>query len=114
MNRPRSIAVWVLQFSLAALFAIQGIVKLNGSPAWISRFRSWGYPDHFSFAVGLAELLGAVALVIPRVAKFGALALMVVMAGATATHILHRERQVMTTVVLLALLGVVLYLRRGE
>src|SRR5260370_3324199 len=86
MNRLKSIAVWVLQFLLAALFAIQGIVKLNGSPAWIARFRGWGYPDHFYFAVGLAELLGSILLLIPSLAKFGALLLIVVMAGATDTH----------------------------
>ena len=57
MHRLKSIAVWVLQFLLAALFAIQGIVKVNGSQAWISRFRGWGYPDRFYFAVGLAAIL---------------------------------------------------------
>src|SRR5260370_40087687 len=89
MNRLKSIAVWVLQFLLAALFAIQGIVKLNGSPAWIARFRGWGYPDHFYFAVGLAELLGSILLLIPRLAKFRALLLIVVMAGATTAPFLH-------------------------
>ena len=52
MRRVRSIAVWVLQFLLAALFAIQGIVKLTGSPTWIARFKGWGYPDYFYLAVG--------------------------------------------------------------
>jgi hypothetical protein len=69
MDRFRSIAIWFLQFLLAALFAIQGIMKLTGSSAWISRFNAWGYPDHFYLVVGLAELLGAIALLIPRLAK---------------------------------------------
>ena len=112
-TRGKLIAVWVLQFLLAALFAIQGIVKLNGSPVWIARFQGWGYPDHFYFAVGLAELVGSILLLIPRLARFGALLLIVVMAGAAATHLLHREPQVITTLVLLALLALVLYLRRG-
>ena len=47
MDQFRSLAIWVLQFLLAALFAIQGIMKLTRSPAWISRFNAWGYPDHF-------------------------------------------------------------------
>ena len=113
MKRLRSLAVWILQFLLAALFAIQGIAKLSGSPAWVSRFRGWGYPDRFYFAVGLAELLGAIALLFPRSTKFGALLLIVVMAGATATHAVHREPQVITTVVLLGLLAIMLYMRRG-
>ena len=63
--------------------------------------------------MGLAELLGSILLLIPRLVKFGAMLLIVVMAGATATHVPHREPQVITTLVLLALLALVLYLRRG-
>jgi putative oxidoreductase len=105
------IVVWVLRLLLATLFAIQGVVKLSGSPVWVSRFSEWGYPDHFYLAVGVAELLGAIGLLIPRLANFGALVLVVIMIGATATHIVHREPQVMTTLVLLALLANVLSLR---
>ena len=113
MDQFRSLAIWVLQFLLAALFAIQGIMKLTGSPAWISRFNAWGYPDHFYLVVGLAELLGAIVLLIPRLAKFGALMLIVVMGGAAGTHLTHHDPQVMTTLVLMALLAIVLYLRRS-
>jgi uncharacterized membrane protein YphA (DoxX/SURF4 family) len=66
MKRLKPIAIWALQSLLAVLFTIQGVVKLNASPAWISRFRGWGYPDHFYFVVGLAELLGSILLLIPR------------------------------------------------
>jgi putative oxidoreductase len=113
VSRFKSICCWVLQLLLAAFFAIQGIAKLSGSPAWISRFRAWGYPDRFYFVVGLAELLGAVLLMIPRLAKFGAVMLVAVMVGATATHLIHGEPQIMTTVVLATLLAIVLYIRRG-
>jgi uncharacterized membrane protein YphA (DoxX/SURF4 family) len=112
MNKFRVIGVWILQFLIAALFAIQGLVKLNGSPAWVSRFHRWGYPEHFYLVVGIVELLASIALLIPRVAKWGALVLIVVMAGATATHAIHREPQVITTLVLLALLAMIVYLRR--
>ena len=113
MDRFRSVAAWILQFALAAFFAVQGIVKLAGSPAWISRFKAWGYPDHFYLAIGLAEFLGASALLVPRLAKFGALTLMVIMGGAAGTHLIHHEPQVMTTLLLIALLAIILYMRRG-
>lgn len=86
MSRFGSIAVWVLQFVLAAFFAVQGAVKLAGSQNWVFRFNGWGYPDGFYLVVGLAELSGAIVLLIPRLAKFGALLLIAVMVGATATH----------------------------
>jgi len=112
MKSFRLVAVWILQFALAALFAIQGAVKLGGSKVWISRFGAWGYPDHFYIVVGLAEVLGAILLLIPRLAEVGALLLVTVMVGATVTHLIHHEPQVATTLVLTALLVVVLYLRR--
>jgi putative oxidoreductase len=89
-------------------------MKVAGSPAWISRFRGWGYPDHFYLAVGVAELLGASALLIPRLSTFGAALLIVVMAGAAATHLIHHEPQVITPLVLAALLAIVLYVSRSR
>lgn len=114
MNRSRLlITVWVLQVVLAAFFAMQGAVKLSGSQTWVSRFSGWGYPDQFYLAVGLAELSGAIVLLIPSLARFGAALLIAVMVGATATHLIHHEAQVVTTLVLMALLAAVLYMRRG-
>jgi uncharacterized membrane protein YphA (DoxX/SURF4 family) len=71
-----------------------------------------GYPDHFYIVVGVAEVFGAILLLIPRTVKLGAPLLIAVMAGATLTHLIHHEPQVATTVVLTALLVAVLYLRR--
>ena len=113
MTRLRYVAAWIVQLLLAALFVAQGVTKLNGSPAWISRFRGWGYPDHFYIAVGLAELLGAIAMLVPKLTTFGASLLIVVMAGATATHAVHREPQIITTLVILTVLIVSLYIRRS-
>jgi len=112
MARFRTIAVWILQVLLAALFTIQGALKLSSSPGWIARFRAWGYPDHFFVAVGAAEIFGALLLLIPKLANLGLLFLIAIMIGATATHVIHHEPQMVTTFVLLAVLSTVLYLRR--
>jgi putative oxidoreductase len=114
MKAFRLVAVWILQFGLAAFFAIQGAVKLGGSKVWITRFGAWGYPDHFYLVVGLTEVFGAILLLVPRTAELGVLLLVAVMIGATVTHLIHHEPQVATTLVLTALLVVVLYLRRGR
>jgi len=114
MNRIRSIAVWVLHILLAALFALQGILKLTSSPGWVSRFRAWGYPDNFYLFIAVIELAGAVALLIPKLAGVGALTLIAVMIGATITHLLHGESQVITTLILMLLLTLVVYVRRSN
>jgi uncharacterized membrane protein YphA (DoxX/SURF4 family) len=72
-----------------------------------------GISAHFYLAIGLAELCGAGFLLIPKLARSGAILLIVIMIGATVTHLLHREPQVVTTLVLTALLVGVVYLRRA-
>ena len=91
MGRGKTIALWILQILLAALFLLSALPKLTGNPGIIGRFRDWGYPDNFYLLVGGVELLGAVALLSPRVAAYGASALVIIMIGASFTHLLHAE-----------------------
>lgn len=65
-------------------------------------------------AIGVIELLAGLASLVPKSATFGAIVLMVVMAGATATHIAYREMQVVTTIAIILLLGATLVIRRAK
>jgi len=96
--------LWALEIVLALFFALQGLEKLTGSPVWVARFASLGYPTHFYLVAGAMELAGAVALVLPSFRLSGTCLLGVVMLGATLSHALHGQIQALTTVVLLALL----------
>lgn len=91
MKKAKTIFVWVLQALLCLQFTLVGTGKLMDR-AWESRFRNWGYPDHFYQLVGVLELLCGLSLLIPRVAGNAAVGIMVLMAGATATHLVHGER----------------------
>lgn len=113
MSKVKIVALWGLQVLLALLFLAAGIPKLAGNPNWIARFARYGYPDNFYRLVGVVEVLGALALLIPRTAAYSAAVLIVVMIGATITHALHSEAfRVPITLVLAILLGIVAYARR--
>ena len=114
MNRVKSIAVWILHILLAAMFSVQGVAKLASSPSWVSRFNAWGFPDNFYIVIGVIELLCGVLLFVPKLAGFGAVVLIIVMVGATITHLIHGETQVVTTLILMTLLGIVGYIRRSN
>jgi hypothetical protein len=64
--------------------------------------------------VGAVEFLGAVSLLIPRLAGYSAAALGVVMIGALVTQLVHRGSvtEVLVPLVFLLLLSVVAYARR--
>ena len=113
MSKAKAIALWVLQVLLVFPFLAAGIPKLASAPGWIARFRGYGYPENFYLMVGAIELLGALALLIPRLAAYGAMVLIAVMIGATVTHLLHSEApRALVTVTLIFLLALVGYARR--
>jgi uncharacterized membrane protein YphA (DoxX/SURF4 family) len=76
-----------LSVTLAAVYGFAGIAKLLGMEFVLERFESWGYPVVFAQLIGMLELCGAIGLLVPRVASVAAIGLMLVMFGATYTHI---------------------------
>src|SRR2546430_10636559 len=113
MTKGRSTTVWVLSALLAALYLFTGGTKLAGMQMAVEEFARYGYPDWFRLAVGAAEVTGAVLLLVPRAALYGAIMLSVVMIGATVTHLTHQEApNAVVPIVLLVLLAFVAASRR--
>jgi putative oxidoreductase len=112
MSKTKSIIVWVVQILLVIPFLMTGIPKLVSASGWVTRFRAYGYPEHFYLVIGAIEVLGAIGLLIPRVAAPAAISLITVMIGAACTHLLHSEgRRVLVNLFLMLLLIVVAYAR---
>jgi uncharacterized membrane protein YphA (DoxX/SURF4 family) len=84
-ERARRIAAFVLALYLSQLFLRMGWGKFGGDRFWTTAFAGWGYPAWFRVLVGAVEVTGGVAILVPRVASYGALALAVVMMGAWST-----------------------------
>jgi putative oxidoreductase len=83
------VALWVGSIGLAFVFLVAGVPKLAGAEAHIRHFVVWGYPDWFRLVVGAIETASALSLLIPRLAFYGAIGIMVIMAGATYTHVIR-------------------------
>jgi uncharacterized membrane protein YphA (DoxX/SURF4 family) len=93
-SKPRNAALWVVQVLLAALFLFAGSTKLllpievltsMGSPNQIV------LPGWFIRFIGMAEVLGAIGLILPRLLKIrpqlavlAATGLVIIMIGATS------------------------------
>ena len=115
MSAARSIAIWVLQILTSLPFFAASVTKLLSTPGWVTRFRVYGYPEHFYLFIGAVELLGAVGLLIPRTSPYAAGGLIVVMMGAATTHLLHSEApRVIVNAILILLLAAVAYSRKPQ
>ena len=90
----RQIVVWFVTLLLILVCLRSGLMKMPGVPGvefWVRDFQRWGYPGWFRFVVGLAELISAALLLLPRLAGYGASVFAIIMLGAIITHATHNE-----------------------
>jgi putative oxidoreductase len=94
--------LWVLQIVSAGMFLMAGTLKLSGNPMMVQMFGVIGLGQWFRYLTGAIEVVGAVLLVIPSVAAYGALALAMTMIGAIITHLFIVGGSPMVPILLLA------------
>ena len=110
----KEIVLWILTVMLVVVCIRSGLLKLTGNVFWVRDFHRWGYPDWFRIVVGLAEVVSAALLLIPRVAVCGAALFAVVMLGAICTHATHDEWVRLPFNLFLLLLSLVVMVARAR
>lgn len=110
----RTVFLWLFTALVALVMFLAGTGKMAGVNPWPEFFVAWGYPVWFRFFVGTLQLAGAITVLIPRVAGIGAAWLWIVMLGAVITELTQDVGfGVRTPIILLTMLSVLLWLRRG-
>lgn len=114
-GKRKAIALWVLSGVLAAVYLMAGGSKLTGAEQHVQNFARWGWPDWMRLAVGTVETSSAILLLVPRLAWVAASVLVLVMAGATFTHLFRATGEggmAMLTLLLGTLCGFLAWARR--
>lgn len=112
MSKGQKIALWVVSILLTCLFLFAGLTKLLTPAKMLSQ---WVYAPWFLTFVGICETLGAIGLLIPRLAALAAAGLSVIMVGAIYTLVSHHMyKELPVPIVVLLLLTAVIYMRRKE
>jgi putative oxidoreductase len=112
LSKGLKITGWVLQGLAAAAFLAAGGSKLAAAPAMVEMFAKLGAGQWFRYLTGALEVIGAVGLLVPRAAFYGAVLLAIVMVGAIVTHLAILGGSPVPALVLLIIVGTVAYLRR--
>jgi len=117
------VLVWILQILLAVVFVAAGLVKLIRPKAQLQAQMGWvdDYPDNGIKAIGAAEVLAAIGLILPALTGIGtifiplaAVGLVLLMIGAGITHGRRKEYPfVAGNVVLIVLALIVAWGRFG-
>jgi uncharacterized membrane protein len=88
-RRPADVALWVLQGLLAVTYLAVAMPKLTAQPAAVTGFADIGFSTTGMYVIGVLEVAGAVALLIPRLCGLAALAFVGLMIGAVTVTVLH-------------------------
>jgi putative oxidoreductase len=112
--RWTSISLWVVRGLLALAFVGAGGAKLYGVPMMVQEFEHIGLGQWFRYLTGALEVLGALLILTPSLAAFGALLLIGIMIGATIAHLFVIGGTAVPALVLLALSAIVAYVKRGQ
>lgn len=110
----KKLVTWVLCIVVAGFFVMSAIPKLTQKAEIVGAFEAWGYSTTLLLLIGVLELLGAILLLIPRTATWGAAIIVVVMGGAAYTHLSTGIGSPMTAIIALLLAAVAGWLRKGE
>jgi putative oxidoreductase len=81
------VVLWVGQFVIAAAFLMAGGSKFAGAPAMVALFNAIGIGQWFRYVTATIEVGSAIAVLVPSLALYGALALVATMTGAVFTHL---------------------------
>ena len=100
-GRVAIVALWVAQIALAAMFLFAGGSKLAGAPAMVNLFAAIGLGQWFRYVTGAIEMSAAIALLIPSVAPFGAILIVLTMFGAAIANLLMGQSPAVPLVLLL-------------
>jgi uncharacterized membrane protein YphA (DoxX/SURF4 family) len=84
-----SLTIWVLIAAETLMMGAAGASKFFATEMWTGLFTDWGYPVWFAFVVGIAEVMGALLLLFPKLASYAAGFLGVIMLGAVGTLLTH-------------------------
>ena len=112
LSKGLNITCWALQGLAAVAFLAAGGSKLAAAPAMVDMFAKIGAGQWFRYLTGALEVFGAVSLLVPRAAFYGALLLAMVMVGAIVTHLAVLGGSPIPALVLLVIVGTVAWLRR--
>jgi putative oxidoreductase len=82
---------WFVTIFIGLVFAGSGAAKLVGDPIFASRFEEFGIPLAYMRVLGALELAGALALCVPKVARYAMWGFLSIAIGATVMHLIYDQ-----------------------
>jgi len=110
ISRLPTIGLWAFKILIALAFLTFGAFKLSGAPMMVQEFDKIGLGQWFRYFTGICEVGGAAMVLIPKTWRVGTLVVLGVSFGAFLTQAFVLHGDVVHTVVLIVLTGLMAWL----
>jgi putative oxidoreductase len=107
------VVLWVAKIALASIFVATGASKILGVQQLVDGFALIGIGQWFRYFTGAIEISGALLLLWPRTSAIGALILIAVSVGAFFVQVIIMHGDVVHTLVLAAVSGLLVWAGRS-
>ena len=111
MSRGPRIASVVVASLLGVWFLVAGSQKFLAAAVFKKMFADFGLPLWLVPVIGVLELTGAVLVLVPHTARFGAVVIATVMVGAVGSHLMSGIGSPVAALAALAMAGFVAVVR---
>jgi uncharacterized membrane protein YphA (DoxX/SURF4 family) len=109
MTKTHKIIFYILTTLISLIFIMSGYQKLSADPMSVEGFAMAHLPLWFMYFIGATEVLGGIALWIPKLQKWSVYGLMIIMIGAVVvTALFNKVVFALAPIVFIALLYVLL------
>jgi uncharacterized membrane protein YphA (DoxX/SURF4 family) len=108
------LSVRIVTTALGVVFLASGLTRLLGLPMQAELFAQFGFPRWMIYAVGAVEVLIAVLTLTPSTHSYGAVGVVLLMAGAVLTHAVTGVRVPMIALNALLLFPAIWVVRRDR
>jgi uncharacterized membrane protein len=112
--KMQNIIAYAFTFLLAVMFLSAGIFKFIPPMEMLDQWALWEVDPTFMKVIGAAEVLGAIALFIPKLRTYAIIGLSLVMLGVLYTLITHNDFQNINGSIFALIMMVLLFLFRRK
>jgi putative oxidoreductase len=114
MIKLKTVAQWTPIVLLALPMIAFGSAKLAGVPEMLASFETMELPVWFGYAIGCAEVLAGIGLLIPRLSALAATGIIPILLGAIYFHLNYSVPSVLPAVVFIVLAVYTIFSRKNQ
>ncbi len=89
--KTKNMVISLVSILLTVYMTLSGRACLIDDPMVVENFEKFGYSGSFRYFIGVCEIIGGIALLIPALTTLSSIGLIIIMVGACISHLVIQD-----------------------